>query len=203
MIVGHLADLYRAAEGISDIEKRIFTALGLRAGEWAKNQRWFSDFDYPEDGWYDWVASIAPPEWRTFDTTEKDDKFDGLFVLVLGKGNEDRFYLTSLCGAGVDQIGFRFGRPDFVKPRKWKHAVPRLAELVKNTGFVLDEVPSFFRPVRIQPASLAQALRDDDLDTALGPFDAALECLLRARPSFDEVLRSLRVAESKNHALMR
>jgi hypothetical protein len=197
LIVEHLADLDRAAEGIADIEKRIFTAFGARAGAWAKSQGWSSDFDYPEGGWDNWVNWLAPAEWRTTDTAVEDEKFDGKFQFDGVTARKDRFVLTSLCGAGVDHLGFWFVRPEFIRVRKWKQAFPRLAELVKNTGFVWqDDELCFFRPVTIQPANLAQALLEEDIDAALGPFDAALESLLHARPAFDEVLRSLRVAES-------
>ncbi len=197
LIVEHLADLDRAAEGIADIEKRIFTAFGARAGAWAKSQGWSSDFDYPEGGWDNWVNWLAPAEWRTTDTAVEDEKFDGKFQFDGVTARKDRFVLTSLCGAGVDHLGFWFVRPEFIRVRKWKQAFPRLAELVKNTGFVWqDDELCFFRPVTIQPANLAQALLEEDIDAALGPFDAALESLLQARPAFDEVLRSLSVAES-------
>ena len=199
LIVEHLADLDRAAAGIDDIEARVFTAFGEKAGAWAKKQGWISDFDYPEGGWPDWNAWLAPQEWRTADTAVEDDECDGWFALSVGGGDteggrvsEDWFRLTRLCGAGVGQIGFRFGRPHFVKPRKWKLAVPRSAELVKNTSFVLDEDASFFLPITIQPVTLAQALRDEDIGAALDPFDAALDSLLDAKSAFDEILQSLR-----------
>ena len=203
LIVEHLADLDRAAAGIDGIQAGVFAAFGEKAGAWAKKQGWISDFDYPEGGWSDWQAWIAPPEWRTADTAVDDDEFDGFFALSVGGGDtgdgkagEDRFLLTRLCRAGVGRIGFRFGRPDFVKPRKWKQAVPRLAELMKTTGFVLDEAQSFFLPVTIQLVTLAQALREENLEAALDPFEAALDSLLHAKPTFDEVLRSLRLSDS-------
>jgi hypothetical protein len=197
LIIEHLADLDRAAEGIADIEKRIFTAFGARAGVWAKSQGWSSDFDYPEGGWDYWDNWLAPAEWRTADTAVEGEKFDGRFQFGGVMAGKYSFNLTSLCGAAVHHLGFWFERPGFVKVRKWKQAFPRLAELVKSTGFIWqDDELSFFRPVTIQPATLAQALLEEDIDAALGPFDAALESLLHARPAFDGVLRSLRVAES-------
>jgi hypothetical protein len=203
LIVEHLADLDRAAAGVDGIEARVFAAFGEKAGVWAKKHGWISDFDYPEGGWLDWAAWIAPPEWRTADTAVEDDTFDGRFAISVSGGDtesrkagEDWFYLTRLCGAGVGQIGFRFRRTDFVKPKKWKQALPLLADLVKNTGFALDEEPSFFLPVTIQAITLAQAIREEDLEAALGPIDTALESLLHAQPALSEVLRSLRSSDS-------
>ncbi len=111
LIVEHLADLDRAAEGIEDIETRIFTAFGARAGVWAKSQGWSSDFDYPEGGWDNWVNWLAPAEWRTTDTAVEGEKFDGKFQFDGVTARKDRFVLTSLCGAGVDHLGFWFVIP--------------------------------------------------------------------------------------------
>lgn len=199
LIVEHLADLDRAAARIDGIEAAVFTAMGEKAGVWAKKQGWVSDFDWPEDGWDAWPAWVAPQGWRTADTSTADDTFDGSFVLSVGGGDtevgkagEDWFYLTRLCRVGVGQLGLRFARPSFVKPRQWKQALPRLAELVRNTRLVVDEEPSFFLPFKIEAVALAQALREEDPNAALGPFEAALDSLLDAKPAFDQVLQHLR-----------
>ena len=203
LIVEHLADLDRTAARISGIETVVFTAMGEKAETWAKKYGWVSDFDYPEGGWFGWGAWVAPPDWRTADTLPTAKKFDGNFYLSCGAGDtedgkdgEDRFFLTRLCRVGAGQIGLRFDRPDFVKPKQWKQAVPRLAELVRHTRFVLDENPSFFLPVTIEAAALAQALRDEDIGAALAPFEVALEALVAAKPAFDQVLQLLRSPSS-------
>jgi hypothetical protein len=192
LIVEHLADLDRAAARIGGIEAAVYAAMGKRAQEWAKQYGWVSDFDYPEGGWPKRTPPwVAPPEWRTADTPVDDNKFDGKFLLD-HRNSEDCFSLTRLCGVGVDQVGFWFTRPDSMKPRQWRQAFHRLAEFVRDTRFVVDEEPSFFLPFTIEASTLAQALRDEDIDAALGPFEAALDFLLDAKPSFDQALQHLK-----------
>jgi hypothetical protein len=57
----------------------------------------------------------------------------------------------------------------------------------------LDEEPSFFLPIKIDAATLAQSLREEDVEAALVPFDAALESLVDAKPAFNQLLQSLRL----------
>lgn len=203
LIVEHLADIDRAAARIDGIQTVVFTAMGERAEEWARRQGWVSDFSYPKGGWDDWEAWVAPPEWRTADTAADGDEFDAWFTLGVGAGDteegnegEDWFYLTRLCRMGVGEIGLRFKPDGIARPRQWKKAFPRLAELVSGTGFVADREPSLFLPFAIDPGDLATALRDEDPDAALGSFEAALDALLKAKPAFDRVVQQLRAPEA-------
>lgn len=52
--------------------------------------------------------------------------------------------------------------------------------------------PAFFLPFKIDPQVLSAALREEDLDSALVSFEAALETMLHAKPQFDQVLQYLR-----------
>jgi hypothetical protein len=49
-------------------------------------------------------------------------------------------------------------------------------------------------PFRLNPPQLVQALRDGAPEDALSPFKEALERLGAAKPAFDEVINSLRLA---------
>lgn len=197
LIVEHLADLDRATARIEGLQSEIFTAIGKRAENWARKQGWAADFIYPKGGWSDWEAWVAPQEWRTADTA---DDVDAWFELRVGPGDteegiegEDWYYLTRLCGVGVGQMGLMF-KSDIAKKNQWKKAFPHVAELVAGTGFVASADRSLFLPFRIDPADLAVALREEDPDAALDPFEAALDTLLKAKPAFDRVIQELRVS---------
>ena len=204
LLVEHLADLDQASARIFAIQKVVFTAMGERAREWAERNGWCGgEFDYSDDGgWANWDAWVAPPDWRTADTVAEQNKFDGKFGLMLGDGDtgwgepgEDWFYLTRLCQVAKGQIGFQFFRPASVKVKLWKQAVPRLREIVPHPPFVgitAIKEHAFFLQFRIDPVTLAAALRDGEPGAALAPFEAALDALLEAKPAFDEVLQHLK-----------
>ena len=198
LIVEHLAEIDRAAARINDIESAVFTAMGNRAERWAEKHEWVADFSFPKSGWSYWESWVAPPGWRTAGTASNGNDFDARFVLEVGAGDtgegldgEDWHYLTRLCGVGIGQVGLRF-KVAGVKPRVWKKTFPSLAEFVSETGFIADTVPSFFLPFAIEPGELAKALRDEDPDAALGPFESALNKLLTSKKAFDSVVQQLR-----------
>ena len=60
------------------------------------------------------------------------------------------------------------------------------------TIITIQNEASIYLPFKIPQHALAAALRDEDPDAALDPFEEALDTLLRAKPQFDRVLQYLR-----------
>ena len=203
LIVEHLADLDQVGARINAIEAEVFAAMGERAKGWAERNGWRDIFEYSvEGGWDQWNPWIAAPDWRTADTTVDDDQFDIWFQLSVGNGDtesrasgEDWFYLTRLCQAGSGQVGFHLIHASIVKPRKWKQVLPEIREMISDPAFTIITIQneaSIYLPFKIPQHALAAALRDEDPDAALDPFEEALDTLLRAKPQFDRVLQYLR-----------
>lgn len=203
LIVEHLADLDQVGARINAIEAEVFTAMGDRAKGWAERNGWRGNFEYSaEGGWDQWKLWIASPDWRTVDTIIEDDEFDIWLELSVGNGDtdsraigEDWFHLTRLCQAGAGQIGFWLGHTSLVKPRKWKQILPEIRGMLSDPAFTIITIQneaSFYLPFKIPQHALAAALRDEDPDAALDPFEGAFETLLRAKPQFDRVLQYLR-----------
>jgi hypothetical protein len=204
LIIEHLADLDRAAKRISLIEHALFSAMNARAEGWAKRKGWTGKFKIPENGgWDDWDIWLAPTEWGNA-ADESDADFDFCFAPEVGAGDteggkagEAWNYVTRLCGLEGGQIGFRFVKPSAIGKRKWQGIVDQYRGPISSTRFILDSEPSFFLGFRIDPAALAAALRDDDPNAALGPFEAALDALFEARPVFDRLVEQLRAEKSR------
>jgi hypothetical protein len=130
---------------------------------------------------------------------EKEKKFDAWFDLGVGADDtqegiegEDYFYLTRLCGAGVGNMLFRFCIGNIAKQKQIKQYFSTAAQFLEPTPFLSDSNPSFFLPFTVNTRHLAEALRNNDPAAALGPFEAALGELHKAKPAFDNIVSYFR-----------
>jgi hypothetical protein len=197
LIVEHLVDLDRAAKRIADIESRLISSMNTRAQEWAERNGWIGDFKFRQgDTWDDWYVWLAPKDWLT---TDDPDDIDVWFDLEFGAGATDQgapseawHHLTRFLGLENGQIGLRFHASTKLNKRGWRSIVDQFSPRVEQTRFIVDTEATFFLPVRIDAKVLAEALRNDDPDAALGPFTDALSSLMAAKPVFDEIVKYIR-----------
>jgi hypothetical protein len=196
LLIEHLSDIDAATKQMHSLQSRVFQAVGEVAQEWADAERWVGKFDYIQHGLW-----LAPEAWRAPDSDLKKDEFEAFFEMDVGEGdthgdqpNEDVFYLTRLCGRGGGMICLRF-KQRIAGRLRWRKSFQENSKILSATGFLADSGPSFFLPVQIDSTALARALLDDDIESAMAPFKAALEHLKESRPLFDTIIRSLKAAE--------
>ncbi|MBO1324667.1 hypothetical protein K2X14_05810 [Acetobacter sp. TBRC 12305] len=183
--VDNIADLEAVAKRIQMLGEPIDAAINKITSDWADENGWSGQFDDDSwllapsgTGWYNPAAedeSGAYFEWANFEDQE-----------------EDNFYVTQLCQAGQDKLGLRFTQ-DLLGRAKWKKIFPELAELVTETGFLLEERNrGFFLPVKINPTVLAEGVGDDDLEAGLHQYRETLDQLARAKPVFDRLIARIK-----------
>ena len=190
LIVENLADLDAAVKHLTRIEGEVFSAIDKLVTRWAKDNGWKSNFNYLEE-----EAWIAHSSWISKDG--EDDEFQARLWLDVGIGdtqegepNEDWYYLTRLCGAGVGQIGFRFSQ-EILKASKYKKMVKDVARLAQATAFTAEEKGSFYMPIKLDITTLAAAIRNEAIGDALGPVRQALDNVASAKPAFDKIIATL------------
>jgi hypothetical protein len=199
LIVRNLRDLDVATKRLwCDIQSRIGKTIDGIAESWAEKHKWKGKFEWDSELW------LAPPEWKSPDSGD-EDSWLGYFELDAGFGDDfdfdaenglDVYWLTRLCGAGHGMMCFRWVYGDGLgaKKPKWKKFVNDAAgnwvERVRKVGFTYDEGSGlFFIPVRAEAETLATAIEEDAIESALElPFQQALDKLLAAKPEFDAML---------------
>jgi len=202
LIVRNLRDLDLAAKRLYyDVETRVGKAIDGVTESWVNKHAWEGEFEWGDHEYNLW---LAPPSWKSSDSTE-EDPWLGYFCLYTGFGDDfedeaklDGFWLTRLCGVGVGIICIRWTYGDGLgaKKSKWKRFINDAAgnwiERVRKAGFTYDEGSGFFlMPVRVEAETLAAAIEEDAVESALEPpFQQALDKLLAAKPEFDAMLEA-------------
>jgi hypothetical protein len=197
LLVEHLSDIDSAVKQTKILERRVFSEIDEMIKAWAARTTWSGTFDYIDDKLW-----LAPDDWRSSDETDKGD-FQAWFELDVAAGDtssdapeEDCFYLTRLCGRGTGQVGFRF-RQEIASKGRWRKGFKDRVGLVAATAFLPDAEPSFFLPMRLDSAELAEALLEQDIERALKPVERVLEQLVVAKPAFNRIIASLKAAEGQ------
>lgn len=185
LLIEHLADLDDGVKRLQRLQNFIGSKMQLAVDNWAKTNGWAQADDWNSDE----ETSVGLPYW--FDDTTWKAWFcfasDNAHDRANSSGETDEFWLTSLCGAGRGKIGFRFGQ-DELGWGKWKAFVKQQPDRLAGTRFVFDDLPGFFLPVRIDQATLAQAVEDDDFDAAFAPLKEALDHIKEHVAKFEELL---------------
>jgi hypothetical protein len=205
LIVDHLADLDAAAIRLTDLGGEVCDKIDEAAAEWAGEKRWLGNFDFmqkrPTPRGIGPGLWFAPPDWLMPGTPVASLDFQAWFELKWDDTKiGDQFELTSLCGEGVQQAGFRFGFSDQLIRRRSLRALFRSAsfvDLLKETPFSVDSIPSFFFPIKLDSSTLGKCFLEGDIESALVPFEEVLASIAAAKPAFDAV-----IAEVKRLALV-
>ena len=108
------------------------------------------------------------------------------------RGTHDFFKVTRLCHARNGTFGFRWISDHYAEGRKvpWRNFVRAEAEnVVRETGFDVEKNGTFFLTVTLDAEHLANAIEQDAIEEALGPFDSALDKLAEVEPAFTRLTR--------------
>jgi len=191
MLVRKLADLDDAARRLDAISTKIGDAMDGLASEWAREHGW----QKTEGNWNDDDdLSLAPIEWGRVDWISWFEFHYGQGDDGLPGPNQDYFWLTRLCGEGEGMTGFRFVQEEVPKVA-WKKFLKAKGNPLSSLGFILDDRPSLYLPVRISVDELAIAVREERIEDALTPLREALDVLHRAKPEFDKLIAEAKKAQ--------
>ena len=195
MLVKNLADLDSSVKHLDRIETEVHKTMDQVAETWAEEHEWKGEYAYKEVGLW-----VAPSDWQAHEVEEDEHPY---FSIQVGAGDteayvkddEDFFYLTRLCGLGFGQLGFVF-EPVILKTSKFKKILKDIGPLLEGTGFAVDADYRIFLPFKLDVAALSEAIKEEDIESAFGPFKAALEQLKSAKPAFDKIIEKIKKAET-------
>ena len=197
LLINNLADLDAAARRIRfALEPTIHKAMDEAIKEFREEVGWDGD---EENNWDKYECWLAPTDWRK-PADGSGDSHKCQFELDYGLGDDgpgeegaDAFVLTRLLGIADGRLGFRWSRND-VKKRAWRRLVGEQSSEVgalRAKGFEYEEGEgSFYLPVQVLQAELAEAVQDETPRNALGPLREKLRALIEAKPEFDALLRA-------------
>lgn len=196
LIIRHLVDIEEAGHRAFDLEAQVFKALGIAAEKWATKTAWEGEFDIDEDNFW-----LGPLKWK-LDAEIEGQESDWLAFFYFGVGADDDpngdsatndyLKLTRLCQARNGKFGFRWKSDHFAEGRRvaWRNFIRENTEdIIRETGFEHEEKDgTFFLTVTLNADTLANAIEQDAIEDALGPFETALDKLIRAEPAFTRLL---------------
>jgi hypothetical protein len=157
---------------------------------WAKQNKWVGEFD-----WWDEELWIAPLDWG-----RSADEWLCRFFLDGGAGDEwrdvpeeDSFWLTRLCQKGRGVLGFRWWYSEGLGATKsaWRKFIRdqiKYVEAIGRRGFVVEDSGLFFVELKVDANKLADAIQEENFETAFKPLQAVLDQLVAAKPQFDALL---------------
>jgi hypothetical protein len=192
LIVRHLADLEEAGKRATVLEGEVFKVLGNTAEKWAVKEGWHGEFDIDTDGSLD-AFWLAPLKWKLSEKPEED--WLAYFEFNAGADDDDANYfnMAHLCGEMNLKFGFQWKSDHFAAGRKaaWRTFINAAAEeVIAKTGFEHEKNGTFFLTVTIKAEALANAIEQDAIEDALGPFTTALDNLARSEPTFTGLLEA-------------
>jgi hypothetical protein len=112
------------------------------------------------------------------------------------KMTNDFFKLTRLCQARNGKFGFQWRSEHYTEGKRalWRNFIrDRVEEVIRETGFDHERDGTFFLPVKLDAESVANAIEQDAIEDALGPFRAALEKLHQSEPAFTRILEAAKL----------
>lgn len=192
LAIQHLSVLESAPEIVAEVEKKVFAAIDAKIEDWVKLQNnWEGVYNYIEE-----ELSFKPKYW------EKDENEDYCAYYCIGceTGEDYEYSLSPLLGVVPDKYGIWFrvdarwvtGLSGKGVNAAWKkYLAERFAQTkLKELDFQL-EGDSLYLPIHVDANVLANDY-PDSLDTALEPFNKALERLEAAHPEIDTLLKDTR-----------
>jgi len=189
LIVRHLVDIEEAGKRAFVLDAEVFKALAKTAEKWTAKTAWEGDSNIDEDNLW-----LAPLKWKLAGETEEGEA-DWLadFHFSAGGDDDDFFKLTRLCQARNGKFGFRWKSDHYGDGRRvaWRNFIRDNAEdIIRETGFEYEKNGTFFPTVTLNAEALANAIEQDAIEDALGPFETALDNLTRTEPTFTRLLEA-------------
>jgi hypothetical protein len=198
LIIRNLGVFEEASKLLShEIERDIFAEIDRLVKDWASDHDWCGKFDWWKD-----QLSLAPREWVI---SEKDYEVQAHFEFWMRHSDDegetdksDYWYLTRLCGAGINDLGFKWYEiPAYLGTQgnriRWKAFVRTRALPFEKLGFQFEEERGrFYMPVRLDQGRLAQAYEKGGIEDALTPVRDALDKLQRSVGAFTGLIKDAR-----------
>lgn len=139
-------------------------------------------------------ASIHIAGWRATRGVGQDFSLELAELCV----EEDREYtwLTAATAVGPTRLGLELlSRPGLREAATKIISEDKLMGPIWKAGFVRDETDArLFIPIVIPAETLAQAVEQNSLDTAMPPVTKAVEQAIAAMPELDKIVEAVRVA---------
>jgi hypothetical protein len=167
------------------IEPRVFGAINEEITDWIekeRKERWVGKATYDDDD-QELDIGLRPATWRT-PQGEAAELGRAYFEFTSTQEETDLSWVTTLCGANKDEIGFvtEFDwKAASLAKKDWKALAQRHQNdtpQLSQAGFRFNDKEGVWTlPVRIDAETLAQAIEEDDIASALEPLRAALETL--------------------------
>jgi hypothetical protein len=192
LLINNIADLDAAAQHIiNELMPDVGKALDELADAFMRKSGWAGKADWSNEGLW-----LAPEDWRKQGISKRKADSDD-FIAYFGFANrgeeepKEVYWLTQILGIGDRDLGLRWCRND-VKTKQWRKAVGQqtsVIEPLRARGFEYQESEgSFFLPIHVDQAALAQAVGDESPELALAPFTNVLQSCADAKPDFDALL---------------
>ena len=177
------------------IGENIFGQIDNTIETFAKDLDLIGKFSF----WEDDVTEFYPKSWVVDSRAAENNKALAKFSLGCTNEEEDCFWLTALCAAGKERIGFiwSFNENILFKKKSEKKAffqersLERESEELIKLGFRFD-VRKFAWSIdfNLHAGALADAYRDDTIEDCLEPLDIALSKIRLALPTFEKLVRT-------------
>lgn len=192
VIVESLSELEDSYRELNALEVAVFSAIDDLARTWAGANGWFGTFDYHDSG----NLRLAPAAWKV--DGEGGPQAKAWFHLDHADGEPssddpagDAWDLTRLCQARSNILCFQVW-PEWkvvgLKLPAWKRAARAEAAALQEADFSIGGSGTVYRQLKLDASLLAQAMRDQNIEDALGPVEAALEQMKAAVPAVESVI---------------
>ncbi|HEX4199484.1 MAG TPA: hypothetical protein VHZ26_18760 [Caulobacteraceae bacterium] len=195
LIVENMADLEESYRQFEVIDRSVFSHIDRATESWAQENEWFGTFDYYDEERLRFAPSAwlrngdsensLPKAWFSLGVSDDDPGEDG--------PRGDAFYLTRLCNVRSGMLGFQvwpewklFGQNAWA----WKRVVRAKSAELGAVGFSIGSNGSVFRQVKIETATLAEAIRRDNLESVIEVWRQSLDHLKTTLPTIEAVLAS-------------
>lgn len=195
LVIRNMSTIEQSIEHlINVIEPRVFGAINEEITDWIEKKRWVGEATYNDQHLDIW---LRPVTWRT-SPGEPAEHGPAYFYIMGLSEEEDWSWVTILCGANKDEIGFvtEFDwRGAGLAKKDWKALAQEhqaKTPQLHQAGFRFDDKEGVWAlPVRVDAEKLAQAVEEDDIASALEPLRVALETLGRIVDLWDALVAKI------------
>ncbi|MCX5580792.1 hypothetical protein [Kaistia terrae] len=185
LIVENLLDLDQAAKRVDALGDQIWKQIYETFENWAMGRGWRGSSD-EDDPWVapkNWVADKEREAWF-YPDNGPDDTGEGV-------GQEPYHALSRYVGVAGGQLCLWFGQK--TGARKWKPLAREHAQIMVTHGFHLSDAGNFYTVCSLDARTVAAALADQQLETAMAPIEAALQRAANAEAEFTKLLAKVKL----------
>lgn len=175
-------------ENVVDIE--FWEAVSSQIKDVAEKKDMMGEFENMESDWW-----LAPNAW----SIDSDEREPTQAKFWLTNEGDFHYLIAAFCSPQCGSAGFRFvvNHSNFGGKAAWnKYAqdwsiekeISNYVKQLEELGFGVRSKGEFFLPVKLNPADLAEAYRNEDYEKALKPIIEALDILHQSVDLFKKIL---------------